>query len=305
MAPTVLFRKDLPPLLSTEHDGADTRVGVDIDAYQMVPVNGSRPFNVRIPGGAIRIEVFSTLGAEISIDGSPPAKSQILKSAAGSEQTFTIHGRSEGRTVIFALDENGIIRDRLIMSVKNERPLTYNLHRLGDSLRETRRTMDQLRSIMRTVERVYLLQANVRLTRRNDVNMLRIKKNLDDPIDVREPGITSARANFREELKARLGTLGFLAENLNLISSWRLTGVDGSLAGFTPDVGTICICEAKDDPLVEASAYAHEIGHALRLQHKDHAVQELMNDRGKDSFRMTKGDIDTVNTSGSKPLPQQ
>jgi hypothetical protein len=302
MAPLELFRKALPPQKSTDHDGADTRVGVD--AYQMVPVTGSRPFNVRMPGGAVRIEVFSTLGAEISIDGSSPAKFQVLNGAAQSERTFTIHARGEGRTTIFALDENRTILDRMIVSVKTERPLTYNLHRLGDSLRDTRRTTEELRSIMGTVEKTYLLQANVRLTRRNE-SVLRVKKDLGDPIDTTEPGTLAIRPNLRVVLKKRLGELGFLGENVNLISSWRLSSGENSLAGFTPDLGTICICEAKDDPLVEASAYAHEMGHALGLVHPNHNSFELMNGKGQDSFRMNQPDIDGVNPSGTKGLPQQ
>src|SRR6266849_877363 len=307
MATTAVFRKEIPGLLDkNKHDGFDTRQG--FTSYQMVPLNdasrpslnGSRPFLVRMSGGTVQIEVFSTSVAEISIAGFPPSKFQILKSPAQSDLTFTIHAVGEGRTTIFALDDNRTILDRMNVSVKKERPLTYNLIRLGDSLRETLRTMDQLRSIMKTVEEVYLAQANVKLIRRNEVEAakFRIKEDLKDPIDVSVPGRGSIRPNVRVVLRRRLDELGFFGEKVNLISSWRLTGTDGSLAGFTPVLGTTCICEAKTNESSEASAYAHEVGHALGLRHETHIREELMNDQGQDSFRMNQHDIDTVNPSG-------
>ena len=313
MATIAVFRKDLPNEKSPEHDGADTKVSIIgrqevFDIYQMVPVNGTRPFNIRMSGGAVRIEVFSTLGAELSIDGALPAKFQTLQSSGPPDRTFTIHGRGEGRTTIFALDENRTILDRMIVSIKNERPLTYNMHLLGDSLRNTTKTMNGFRSIMTTVEKVYLLQANVRLVRRSERDeFFRIKKNLGDPIDVSQPLIPllASRPDLRVELQKRLVELGFFGEDLNIISTWRLKSEDGSLAGFTPDLGTTCLGEAKDDPIAEATTFAHEIGHALGLIHVPHVVEEMMNDNGRDSFRMTQVDIDTVNRSGTKPLPQQ
>ena len=313
MASTASFRKDLPRGVSVDHDGADTRVadpfGIKLDAYQMVPRTGSRTFNVRI-SGEVRIEVFSILGAEISIDGFPPAKSQVLKSAAPSERTFTIHGRGECLTTIFALDENRTILDRMAISIKNERPVTYNLHRLGDSLRVTRRTIGQLRSLMTTVEDIYLKQASVRLVRSRENEKLLIKENLGDPIDLSNPDdslLSAISTNFQLALKKRLSVLGFLTENLNLVSTWRLrNGRGDSLAGFTPpELVTVCICEAKDDPVAEATTYAHEMGHALGLRHPGHFPSEMMNDGGVDSFRMIRSDIDTLNPSGTKGLPQR
>lgn len=307
---TASFRKDLPPQLSPDHDGADPRAkdvsGDPVDTYQMVPVGGTRSFSIRT-AGQVRIEVFSTLGAQVSIDGAPAAKFQTFNSPAETVRTFTIHGRGEGRTTIFALDETRTILDRMMVSVKKERVLTYNLHRLGDSLRETPRTMQTLRSILADVEKTYLQQANVRLVRRRENEMLRIKKNLRDPIDVSIPFVPAlaTRPNFRVVLKERLDELGFLGEDLNLVSSWRLTGADGSLGGFTPDLGRICVCEAKNDHAAEASTYAHEMGHALGLFHGGHSPVDLMNGIGQDSFRMIQPDIDKVNPSGTSGLPQK
>jgi hypothetical protein len=307
MAITAVFRKDIPGLLDKDkHDGFDTRQG--FIAYQMVPLTnpsktripGSRPFLVRISGGTVRLEVFNTSVAEISIVGFPPSKFQILQSPAQSDLTFTIHAVGEGRTTIFALDDNRTILDKMTVSVKTELPLTYNLIRLGDSLRDTRRTMDQLRSVMKIVEDVYLVQANVKLIRKNEVEaaVFRIKEDLKDPIDVTVPPTVSLRPNLRVVLRQRLNELGFFGENLNLISSWNLTGVNGTNAGFTPDLGTTCICEVKQNDLIEASAYAHEVGHALKLRHETHIRDELMNDQGQDSFRMNQDDIDKLNPSG-------
>jgi hypothetical protein len=312
MAITAVFRKDPPGLLEKDkHDGFDTRDG--FTSYQMVPLNnpsqsrapGSRPFLVRISGGTVQIEAKNATVAEISIAGFPPSKFQILKSPAQSDLPFTIHAVREGRTTIFALDDNRTILDRMNVSVKTELQLTYNLIRLGDSLRETLRTMDQLRSIMTTVEDVYLTQANVKLIRRNEVEaaQFRIKKDLKDPIDVSVPPPISLRPNLRVLLRQRLGELGLVGEKLNLISSWSLTGIDGSLGGFTPDLGTTCICEVKGNELIEASSYAHEMGHALGLRHETHNLQEMMNDKGVNSFRMNQADINALNQSGLNEPP--
>ena len=69
--------------------------------------------------------------------------------------------------------------------------------------------------------------------------MLRIKQDLGDPIDVSEPRFLSkvTRANLRVLVKDKLTEGGFLGEDLNLISSWRLKQDGRSLAGFTPDLG--------------------------------------------------------------------
>src|SRR6185369_2469920 len=102
----------------------------------------------------------------ISASGFAPSRSIILDHQAPTEVQLTLHGRSTGRLLLMAVDvQRSELLYKVVLSIKAEEVVTYNLHRLRDLRRETPRTIEDLIRIMRAVEHLYLQQANVRLVR--------------------------------------------------------------------------------------------------------------------------------------------
>jgi hypothetical protein len=287
--------------MSTDHDGYDLRYALpNVYHYQMVPGAGTREVSLQVSG---RVTLFCNAKVcEFALDGSPPSNMAVLDHSTLTQHRITLHGRNSGRTALLAVGDGGKYPplDMMVVSVKDERPITYNVHVLEDTKRKTRRTLEELNGIMQTVEKLYLKQANVRLHKVKG-NALFIKDDLGDPIDVLKPPPISLRVNVMSVIKERLDQLGMTAENLNLVATWNLESGGTSLQGKTSDVGgRICLVQMGSNVTAESTTYAHEIGHALGLLHDDHSNDYMMNGNGQDSFRMSCPDIDRVNNSGTQ-----
>ena len=269
-------------------------------SYQMVPVGGSREFRVRV-SGKVQLAVGNSSLVTIGTAGAPTGSRLTFDSKAGPEFSFTIRSiAGAGRTQIVAARSDGSVVDRLVVSVKTERSVTYNIHRLQDIVRLTSRGFTELQTIMGKVEKYYLEQANIRLTRQRTQTLF-IKQDLGDPFDD-TPDLIKPIDN---ELSAK----GFYAATLNLISTWDLKDkflgmpLQGStpflLQTFRPQV--VLVKAQQNDE--ETNTYAHEIGHGLGLQHQDQPHNFLMNDQGNLGYAMRAIDIDRINTSGTQPTP--
>jgi hypothetical protein len=237
---------------------------------------------------------------EFSIDDSPPFRALVVNHPNGKVCKLTLHGRSAGRTKLLAID-NGTkeLLDPLIVSVKTQRLITYNLHRLQDLRRSTKRTFEDLHGIMQRVEDTYLKQANIRLQRVHEQDTL-IRDDLSDPIQVDpEPG-GGRDHELPRQLRAKIREHGLDKDTINFVSTWNMVGQ----LGQTPDFLTLCLCRAWDGPPVEeAIIYAHELGHALGMRHEDHDNQFLMFVGPVGSFRLSQFDIDRMNASGTRFKP--
>jgi len=302
MTEAAVFRRNVSPPTSTDHDGSDTRK--DAPTYQMVPVGGSREMLVRVSGGEVIIFSVDTQVCEFGLDSSPPstapANQVVLNHQAETERQLTLHGRSVGRTQLIAVDLRGKILDRLTVSVKSERLVTYNVHCLQDLRRKTTRTLNDLNIIMLTVEKVYLRQANIRLQKVHERPMTFVPEDLGDPIDT---GDRSTPVHERKVVKAienTLERLGMKRQRVNFVSTWNLTSRNQDLLGQTLPVvgGMTCLVEAHDRALEEATTWAHELGHSLGLKHDGHPSFHLMNGTGQSSFMMSGVDIDEINDTG-------
>jgi hypothetical protein len=211
---------------SPDRNGADPSGG-RMKCYQMVPAGGSREFKVRLSG---KIQLVAQHPHLVTI-GKPGAAlgPQIsYDSLALQEFSFAIKSVSgAGRTQIIAAKADGAVIDRLIVSVKTERPLTYNIHRLQDIARVTKRGFAELQAIMDKVENYYLNQANLRLIRRR-TGTLFIGDDLGDPFD---PSVDKTKL-----IDDALISGGCYASNLNVISTWDLRDNwgGGNLEGDTP-----------------------------------------------------------------------
>ena len=262
----------------------------------MVPKDGARTVQTLISGGQVTIEVFDSRVAEVSVNSAPPSKSVVFNAGNAQEFSFNIHGRLPARTTIFALDQNRAVINRMVVSVKTEQKVQYAIFRLRDFLNETPNSMGDIKAIMIDVENSFLKQANVRLIRQDELEVLKVQSFLGDPLDFGEkPLERSTRLLIQDAIRDS----GKLSAGLNLVSSWTIKGSQG----FTPpETENICVVGAVRNKLVETCTFVHEACHALGLRHERHAREHLMNDQGFDSFLMTQEDIDRINQTGLRPL---
>ena len=301
------FIKQKPAPMSMDHDGYELRAETQpISHYQMVPIGGTRELRMHVSG---RVKLLcDPKVCQFTLGSLAPTHMAVLNHEAITEYRLTLHPQGIGRTALVAVADplKYPPLDILVISVKKEATVTYNLHLLTD-LRHpngNKRTFDELNNMMQTVEKVYLKQANVRLHKVQG-NVLFIKDDFGDPIDMLKPPPISVRTNVREVVLEKLRELGMTKERVNLISTWNLKNHTQDLHGFTPGFETagwaaMCFLQKENDALGEASNFAHELGHALGLAHDGHTVDFLMNGLGADSFKMSAADIDQLNPSGTK-----
>lgn len=214
------------PDVSPDRNGADPSGG-RMKCYQMVPAGGSREIKVRLSG---KIQLVVQNPGLVTIGNRPgamPAPKLAYDSQVVQEHSFIVNSISgAGRTQIISAKADGTVLDRLVVSIKAERPVTYNIHRLQDIVRLTPRGFAELQTILGKVERYYLNQANLRLIRKRTQTLL-IKNDLGDPID---PSIGKMKP-IDEAMVAG----GFYVSTLNVISTWDLRDSDsGNLEGVTP-----------------------------------------------------------------------
>ncbi len=300
MADSAEFFRNPIPDTSRDRDGSDTSGGKN-NCYQMVPVGGSREFGLRVTG-KVQVAVARSGPITISAAGGPAGARLGIDGGQGKDFTIRISSvGGEGRTQIVAATLDGKPLDRLVVSIKAERPLRYNLHRLQDIVRVSSRSFADLQTMMISVEKYFLSQANIRLSRHRTQTLF-IKKDLGDPFD--------DTPTLAELIDRELQSNGFHREHLNLISTWNLGDnvmgggpVQGSTP-FTLQTFRRQMCFAKAQEInEEINTYVHEIGHALGLLHDGQPDNFLMNDKGFSGYAMKAADIDHINPSGSKATP--
>jgi hypothetical protein len=285
---------------SPDRNGADPSGG-RMKCYQMVPVGGSRECKIRL-SGKIQLAAQHPSLVKIGKPGAALGPDVSFDSLALQEFPFIISSVSgAGRTQIIAAKADGTVLDRLIVSVKAERLLTYNIHRLQDIARLTSRGFPELQTFLGKVEKYYLNQANLRLIRKRTQTLL-IRNDLGDPLDP----TTNKMKLIDEEMVAGK----FYMSTLNVISTWDLRDnfLSMNLEGYTPFA--LQITFRPQIVLVRATAehqevntYAHEIGHALGLQHDGQPDNFLMNGAGNLGYAMRAIDIDRINPSGAVATP--
>lgn len=153
---------------------------------------------------------------------------------------------------------------------------------------------------MTLVEKVFLRQANVILTEATpqifDVNINDIDLGNTILIDKEPDGDTRTRKSI---IIQRTPDQAFVG-NIVIYFTWDLSSIDGDVAGITFGNKT-CFVEftiAGTNPAVNGLVIAHELGHALGLQHNGGG--NLMAP-GLDivrSSRLEQFEIDTINPSG-------
>jgi hypothetical protein len=286
--------------------------------YQMIPMGSKSNWRVKVNGGTVRITSKDPNVARLADGFAKPLLRNLLTVDPRSQKEpdfFILAGQNPGRTVIVAEDAQGQNLDTLTISVKALLPKTFMIHRLNNKTMESRRTPDELVSMLRTVKATYLTQANVLLAQVGDVNDLTIDNEYGNPIDVQKSRLIKGSSNptdfnkdvvnkLKEEKDPKKLNL-FGKADFHMVATCQLFDA----LGTTPDFKNICYVahtferDVKIKLDQETTTYAHELGHAFGLTHPFHGVTDMMaagNVIGHlNSFIMTADDIDHINSSGT------
>jgi len=293
---------------STEFDGADFSAST-VPHYQMVPHRGTRQLQLRVTPGAPndRFRLGMSVQGIFEIELLPPSQPfppgvNFIEVNANAEQTIdiSIHGALPGRAFLLAEDMNGTPIDSVQIAVKKQRRVTFNLFILEDSFHTATTPFLALQEIMTLFRKIWLRQANVDLAiARGGAPLIFDLVSFGNPLHLHESPIPHSpfdRDNVFDKIQQRLAKDGFKSQDINLIATWNQKSKPGTFtSGDTPGNSKTCHVVGLGKTSTEATVYAHEIGHALGLQHDGHIGDHMMHEGRRDSFLLTRNDIDAVN----------
>jgi hypothetical protein len=267
--------------------------------FQMIPSGGASLVQVRVDGiNSIVLSEDPGVAAVGSLaDGfrpSPINRAVLPGASLVPVQFVRVEAKSVGRTRILVADADGRrrIRDSIEISVKSEVRKTFRLWRLKDAIHETARTNQQMIDIMRNVAKIYKGQANVKLEQVGTPGTLVIKDDLGDPIKSSNLLLPRVALAIKQSPEP--------TADFDLVSVWNMPHLLGKAA---PVISVALIVDYKPLQILNESAtYAHELCHSFG--HISHANQAgvLMSTSPPDGFQMTKSNIDTVNSTGGRPV---
>jgi hypothetical protein len=277
-------------------DGFDAAI-----AYQMIPTAGARGMGIITDARPIRLRSDNPAVvrmANIRVGGSPLPTSDITPSAVAlppnSRVTFQLVGIAKGQAAIVVEGPDGSIdpSEALQVSVKDKLGKTYAIAFLRDIEHNTARTHDNAKRLMKLVETVYIQQANVELVfvpPESDVTV--VSRKLGKKVQINDTKVLN-------DIMAVTPSSAF-SRDIIIYCVWdsRDTRLITGATLFNR------FCFVNDDPSDNESArtFAHEVGHALGLNHNG-SENFLMSGNGIiRSSRLARFEIDTVNPSGTNP----
>ncbi|WP_342359482.1 matrixin family metalloprotease [Terrarubrum flagellatum] len=276
--------------------------GFDVAAqYQMVPSGGHRRMGLWVQADETEDVIIYPadpnkigLWGLYTIDGRPAVtRGAGYQVARNSAIRFFMRGRDPGPTALIVETVSGKPRSFLLVSVKTQRALTYQLYVLSDAVRKPNivESGGEMKTIMADVARLFIEQANVKLTQVGDIANAAalLDLNARDPLKRRifldDPTIFSAIAS------AALAAPHAIAD-LYIFRTWDIViESKPDLVGLA--TGNCCFVENFPPGNRATSLYAHEIGHNLGLFHDNDAQHIMFPNIGGLSFSMH--DIETMN----------
>jgi hypothetical protein len=258
--------------------------------WQMVPAGGDRYVVLRDGAG---LAVNKTNPA-ISLDEIRPAE---LPGGPGNatmptDRVFRLHGLHSGMTKLRATS-GGTLVTQLDVSVKDARVDMISFHFVSDSANHhTSRSPAAVPEWVSTINRIYKLQANIEVRRRN-VDLIKVPGDLGPRIRTVVHRVPSRTDAWRRVIAQRDPGATF-----NVFCVWEVDAVN-SPADEDALANADCLCEDNlgGPPGV---VLAHEFGHCLGLRDQYDASRrhELMYGySGVQGTFLTKANIEFINGS--------
>lgn len=281
--------------------------GFDWDnRYQMVPEGHERgwfeiqtrdePRDVALdPPGIAKL----TLGAPSA--GVVAGNNFLAALRPHTKFAFKVFGIKPGNTTLLARDPQRNIVSRIHISVKRRLPVSYSACVLRDMFRSASPWNEHnIASVMQKVKETYLDQANIWLERQPaqifDVNLYDM--DLGNPILFDGPLDVPANQTYQEIV--RRTPQEATQARVILYFCWDVAGVDQQAAGVTDVVGgRICFVERSDENYSIITA-AHEIGHALGLDHV-HIDTLMRTGQAPTNLHLLGKEIDIINRTDVAP----
>ena len=286
---------------SGSFDGFDAKT-----VYQMVPLGDSRAGLNAVTGDEEGEVTFINPGVarfggakRFDPPSALPFSDTAVRLPPRTRFTFELIGLKPGDTTVVIRDRAGKALASLLVSVKAQIAKTYSLCRLSDMRRSCPWPAAELRPMMQRVEKTFLQQANVKLSEKGGViHEVNINdRDLGDPL-IPERIVQPENETLNFIILSR-SPIQALASNFTIYFTWDLRATRKDIVGL--NIGQSCYAEFNStNPFENALTTAHELGHALGLDHTG-ADTLMAGDGNSRTSTLQQFEIDTINQTNLSP----
>jgi Matrixin len=168
----------------------------------------------------------------------------------------------------------------------------YALCFLRDIRRATTRSQTEAKSMMDKVGKTYLQQTNVDLQLQPPQTDVVVGKNLGKPLFIGKKGVIPAILDATPDALILADVIVYCCWDVEDTRPANAAGLTSGKLSFVEDGG--------DPRFVAPLTFAHEVGHALGLDHTGNRNNLMFPTLDARSSKLSQFEIDTVNTSGTK-----
>ena len=286
----VSFSKDGP---LGEFDGFDPKT-----LYQMVPERDKRELTISTQANClleVQVPGVSTMANFISFSGPSFPKPSLTTSSislpAKSKVQFSLMGVSVGHTELTITEAGTKVPQSLLISVKGRLQKKYSLCFLRDIRRATIRPKPEAQEMMDRVSRTYLQQTNVDLKLQPPLTDVVVTRDLGNPLFVGKADVINAIISATPAAFFLGDVIVYCCWDVEDLRPVNDVGETRGKLSFIQDGG--------DPKFVAPLTFAHEVGHALGLDHNGNIKNLMFKSVDARSSKLSQFEIDTVNPSGT------